>query len=89
LLAAKPFNNDDIQRTNQMIAKHLQAQSSIVVPGQIAQIMASANLPPIAGKIGIDDLDRKLKAAGTSIHHRTTLKAWLHSAGLLVSGGKL
>jgi hypothetical protein len=65
-------------------ASHIQAQSRVPIPGQIAQIMASANLEPIYGKIGRPDLDRKLHAAAVPVLKRLELKIWLDHAGLLV-----
>jgi hypothetical protein len=69
----------------QMLASHIQAKSNIPVPPSIAQIAASANLGPI-GKIGLVDLDRKLKAANVPISKRLEIKLFLNHAGLLVDG---
>ena len=74
------------ERNQPMLASQLQANSSVRLPANIAQIMASAGLGPIHSKIGVPDLDRKLKEAGVPVSKRLELKIFLNRAGLLVDG---
>jgi hypothetical protein len=70
-------------------ASQIQANSCRKVPATIAQILASAGLGAVTGKVSLLDLDRGLSAANVPTAKRLELKAWMHSAGLLVAGHRL